>query len=311
MSAREQGKLMYAGYAVNSVGEGRLRQLGKSLKRNSFVDLVLYPYGKYRQELLLRSTSRNDHHTHTAFYRSPGQMEALVGPVMERLRSGSASGKLKINVFAGSSGAEAFTMASVLMKMFPNLDFEIDCSDLHRDKIAEAESGRFTWMQITQGLPIPEQFMEETFDRVGEEYSVKPAIRERVTFSQADIVNDSLEDLYEKADIICAQNVFCHLDPEAAQKAFWNILKLARENAAIFIDGMDPDLRVTLTTEAGLQPLDFRCREIYEYARKHLSFNWWKYYYGREPYLFFKKDKPRRYGTIFFVEPPRLSRSQG
>jgi chemotaxis methyl-accepting protein methylase len=234
-------------------------------------------------------------------------MEALVGPVFEHISSGSTAGKLKINVFAGSSGAEAFTIASVLMRCFPGLDFEIDCSDLHRDKIDEAESGLFTWMQITQGLPIPEQFMEETFDRVGEAYSVKPSIRERVTFSQADIVNDNLEDLYEKADIICAQNVFCHLDLESSQKAFRNILKLAKEKAAIFIDGMDPDLRITLTTEAGLHPLDFRCREIYEYARKHLSFNWWKYYYGREPYLFFKKDKLRRYGTIFFVESPRLS----
>jgi hypothetical protein len=91
------------------------------------------------------------------------------------------------------------------------------------------------------------------------------------------------------------------MDPESAEKAFWKILKLVRGNGAMFIDGTDPELRIRLTREAGLEPLEFRFKEIYDHTRKHISYNWWKHYYGREPYLFFKKDKVRRYGTIFFV----------
>ncbi len=300
MRAAENGKNIYAGPLVNDSNENSLRRVFRYPKLKRLFDLLLYPYGKYKQRRLLRRATKNDHHTYTAFYRSLGQMEALVGPVLEHIRSGKTLEKLKVNIFAGSSGAEAFTIASVLMRSFPELDFEINCSDLHRDKIEEAELGRFSWKQITQGLPIPEQFVEDTFDQVGNEYWVKPAIRNRISFSQADIMNDNLAEVYGTADIICAQNVFCHMDPEAAEKAFWNILKLVRGKAAIFIDGADPDLRIRLTREAGLEPLDFRFKEIYDHSRKHSSYNWWKHYYGREPYLFFKKDKVRRYGTIFF-----------
>ncbi|MFV8819487.1 CheR family methyltransferase [Haliea sp. E17] len=299
MTAINEGRGTYPGPIINPDSTGMLWRSARYIKRNILYDLLLYPYGQKRHRQLTAEAERNNHHTHTSFYRSPGQLEALVGPVVQYLLQGRNPGKLIINIFAGSSGAEAYTMASVLVHAFPGLDFHINCSDLHSDKVEEAKLARFSLQQITQGLPIPLLFLEKTFDRTGDCYTVKPGLSKHVSFSCSDIISGKLSEEYELADIVCAQNVFCHMSNEMTTTAFYNVISTAKERSAVFIDGMNPDLRARLTTEVGLQPLEFKHKEIYQHARLHLSPAWWRYYYGREPYLFFKSDKLRRYSTIF------------
>lgn len=289
---------IYTGPLVNS-DENILRQVYRFIKRSIVCDCLLYPYARYKHRKLAKSVQKKDHHTYTSFYRSPGQLEALVGPVLEHVFHRRKLDHLTIDVFAGSSGAEAYTMASVLMRTFPELDFHINCSDLHEDILDKARAGQFTWTQITQGFPLPQKFIDETFDQVSDEYTIKPAIRSHVTFSRADIINDNLSEMFEPADIVCAQNVFCHLENRDAETAFANIMSLAKERSAIFIDGTAPDLRIKITSSYGLEPLNFKVREIYDNSRRRLSPAWWNYYYGREPFFFFRKNRLRRYGTIF------------
>jgi chemotaxis protein methyltransferase CheR len=291
---------IYVGDQFNEENSGITRQVLRFLKRDIIYDLALYPYGRYKHRNLRGSAAMNDHHTFTAFYRSPGQVQALIGPVYEYLASNGCANKIVINVFAGSRGAEAYTMASALLRTYPDLDFEVHCSDLHEEVVEEARAGIFTLEQITQGQVVPKQFIEETFDPVGENFSVKAAIRERVSFSCSDILNDKLTEKYPPGDVICAQNVFCHMSDNDAERGFLNVLTLAKEKSAIFIDGMSPDLRIKLTLANELEPLEFQHKNIYKQTRKLLSPSWWKYYYGREPYLSFKRDKVRRYSTIFF-----------
>ena len=102
-----------------------LKSIYRFMKYQVFYGTLLYSYGIARQRKLLKNADRSQSHTYTCFYRSPGQLEALIGPVMDFLNAGRKPGKLQINVFAGSEGAESYTFASVLMHKFPGLDFQI------------------------------------------------------------------------------------------------------------------------------------------------------------------------------------------
>lgn len=295
----------YAGYeakAHKSRGpvHAALRGLKHLVKEELLHGIVLYSYGKYRQKALLRTASRSQAHTYTCFYRSPPQLRALVEAVVPFVRTARVAHRpLIIHVFACSSGAEAYTFASVLRRAFPDLSFRIHASDLHQEMIDQGASGRYTKNEVLHSEDITEAFVESTFDRIGEHFIVKPELRALVSFSTANLLAPDLHMSFEPADIVLAQNVLFHLDPDMQRKAFANITRLQKPRSALFIEGMDLDLKAELTGEQGLMPLAFLHREIYQTSRKHMAAAWWRYYYGAEPYAFFRGDRVRRYASIF------------
>lgn len=266
-----------------------------------FHGLLLRSRSRAKHRALLEQAQRRDNHTYTSFYRSPSQLAALTGPVIDYFDSDS-SANLSIVVLAASNGAEAYTIASELLARRPELSFSIEASDLHEEMVHRGEAAVYTMDDITQGLRVPSEFIDQTFDKVGNLYAVKPMIRERVAFAQADLLDPQLDHRFEPADIVIAQNVLFHMAPDDATRAFENIVGLLKPHSVLFLDGMELDMRVVLTKRAGLQPLRFRTKDIYEYSRRHIPDNWWDYYYGNEPYFPFSRERARRYGTIFLKD---------
>jgi chemotaxis methyl-accepting protein methylase len=254
-----------------------------------------------RHQACIERAERSDSHTYTSFYRSPPQLAALTGPVIDHVTASGAT-EVSILVLAGSNGAEAYTIASELMARRPDLAFSIVASDLHDEMVAKAASATYTLEEITQDQDVPADFIQRTFDRVGDRYTVKEAIRSHVRFAPADLLDPALHERFEPADIVVAQNVLFHLPPELARRAFHNIAGFLKPDGVLLLEGMELDMRVELTRAAGLRPLPFRVKEIYEYSRRHIAANWWDYYYGNEPYFALARDRSRRYGTIFLQD---------
>jgi chemotaxis methyl-accepting protein methylase len=266
--------------------------------------LTLGPWLHWR---LRDQASRSTQHAFTCFYRAPTQLAALTGPVLQHLGLGtvqasSARRRLRVLLYACSNGAEAYTWSAWLAALRPDLDVLIEASDLQPALVERARRGRYTWEEITQHQAVPAWFMDEVFDRDGDDFVVNERTRDRVRFSCADIVHDDLRGRFGQADIVLAQNVLFHLPAEAARQAFGNVLRTLAPAGALFIEGMDQDLRVSLTLANGLQPLIWRNREIYEESRRLIPVRWWQAYYGAEPWLPFRRHRLRRYGTIFLSE---------
>lgn len=279
-------------------GLASAKALYRALRTHPYLGLLHLPLARAKHRELLLRARRSDHHTYTCFHRSPPQLEAIVGPVADALERQGVR-RAVINIFAASTGAEAYTIASELLHHRPGLDFVMRASDLHAETVAQGRSATYTLQEITQGAEVPAAFIERTFDRDGERFVVKPHIRAHVTFEQADLLSPELADPYAGADLVFAQNVLFHLPPALAEKAFENALRTLKPGGFLFLEGSDLDLRVELTARAGLEPLDYKVREIYEHARRHVPENWWDYYYGSEPYSPFSSHRLRRYGSIF------------
>ena len=143
--------------------------------------------------------------------------------------------------------------------------------------------------------------MRRTFDVVDGRYKVKPEIRQRVSFEQADLLSPELDKQFPPADIVFMQNVLFHMPPPMARQAFSAVLKLLKPGSVLFIEGMELDMRASLTQAAGLAPLGYKVKEIYNYSRRHIPARWWRYYFGNEPYFEFAKNKLARYSTIFIA----------
>jgi len=295
----------YVGYQAKSHQRSKstwrrwARRSVEFVRHDLVFNTLLYPYGVWQHRKLLKSAVRSQSHTYTCFFRSPPQLEAIAGPVIDYLRQGGASGPLRILVFACSSGAEAYTLASVLMKSRPGLEFTIEASDLHEEMVERGRRGVYTRDEVLHGDDVAEDFVAATFDAVDGQFVVKPEIRARVSFSCANLVSDDLPQRFGPADIVLAQNVLFHLDPPAARAAFVNVAGCLKPRAALLIEGMELNQKLALTREFGLKPLATNCRAIYERSRIHIAAAWWRHYYGAEPYSVLRSDRVRRYGSIF------------
>lgn len=296
----------YVGYAAKDPErrDGLRKLPGKAygfVKSKVVYGVLAYPYGVRRHSQLLRTVDRRSNHTYTCFYRSPTQLQALSGPVLDFLGRPERSGeRLEIVVMACSNGAEAYTIASWLTQHVPDLDFHITATDLHQSMVDKAAMGEYTRDEALHSQYVTPEFVAHTFDIRGDTYVVKPELRARASFSQADLLDGgALRERFAPASLVLAQNVLFHLSPDMARIAFDNLVAMLAPRAVLFIEGMDGDLRVELTKRYGLEPLADNLRRIYSESRVHTPINWWSYYWGSEPYFPFRSDKDRRYGTIF------------
>jgi chemotaxis methyl-accepting protein methylase len=294
-------RMPVSAHSIRSVA----RKLYRLAKNDLLVGFLLLPYGRMRQRSLRQRSDRSDSHTYTSFYRSPLQLEALLGPVLSHCeRRGVKSPSILL--FAGSNGAEAYTIASELRARRPDLDFHIRASDLHQHTVQHAKEASYTLDEITQGLSVPDEFLHRTFDIVDGRYVVKPEIHATVSFEQADLLSPNFASQFAPADIVFVQNVLFHMPPTLARQAFAAVLRLLKPGSVLFIEGMELDMRAELTRAAGLTPLDYKAKEIYAYSRQHIPTLWWRYYFGNEPYFGFARNKLARYSTIFTVPPAGL-----
>ncbi|WP_075186301.1 CheR family methyltransferase [Teredinibacter haidensis] len=277
-----------------------LKKVYRWAREKLYFGLILLPYGRKKHRKLLKTTDRLNNHTYTCFYRSPLQLEALTGPVLDHIAP-TDSKTLNIQIFASSNGAEAYTVASALAKANPKLKFNIQASDLHQEMVEKAESSIYTLREITQGHSIPQEFILQTFDKQQgtDTYCVKEHLKSHVSFSTANLLTDDIQQSVCSADIIFIQNVLFHMPPTMATKVLGKIIPFMKNNSVLFIDGMELDMRTNILKNTQLSPLTYKLKSIYNYSRKHIDERWWGYYWGCEPYFALSKNRNYRYGTIF------------
>jgi chemotaxis protein methyltransferase CheR len=205
---------------------------------------------------------------------------------------------LKVTVMGCSTGAEAYSIASILRKRHPDLTFTVYAYDIDKGCIDKAKSARYTQEEVLNNKIITSDFINDTFDKVDGYYVIKSDIRKHVHFDVADALNPNLREQIGTSDIIYAQQLFIHMKHKQAVKGFKNICRLLNPRAALFIAGMELDMLVNLTRGNNLIPCEYKVQEIHNEIG--ITEGGWPYvYWGLEPFMTFRKDWQRRYSTIF------------
>src|SRR6476646_5729324 len=118
----------------------RIRQLLRSkLYYGVFHGLLLRSRSRAKHRKRREHAQRLNNHTYTSFYRSPTQLAALTGPVIDYLDP-AADETVSITVLAASNGAEAYTIASELLACRPDVSFSIKASDLHEEMVQRGDA---------------------------------------------------------------------------------------------------------------------------------------------------------------------------
>ncbi len=287
--------------------EHRMNPSGKSVRSHGGDESLIWHalrHVKYRLKLVF---GRRTNRVYTRFFRFPHQYKALEKEVIPFLLNGqppSESQPLDIIVFACGNGAEPYSLSSVLLQKFPGLRFRIRAFDIVEEVIDVAKAGAYPREEVLRNPLALDEFIEVTFDEVGAFYRVKPEVARPVSFSVGSLLDAPFMQDLGKVDIAVAQNVLFHLPRPKARVAFANLTGLLKPRSAVFINGMDTDMRISLTKRHGLVPLDYLIEEIHEDARVDRPSGWAGAYWGREPFSRRTAQWVRKFSTIFLRNEP-------
>jgi len=255
-------------------------------------------YGAMLHERVRRSAKRQQYFG-TFFLRNRPALEQ-----MSRLvRSRSEDSALKMTVLGCSNGAEVYSILWALHSARPDLEIitsAVDVSDeiltVARRAVYTAENSELLGRSIFERMTAQER--EEMFDWKGDQATVKPHIREGVSFHLGDAADPHLLQTIGLQEIVVASNFLCHMRPEAAEACLRNVARLVRLGGHLFVVGVDLDVRAKVARELAWRPVPDLIREIHDgdpSVRQDWPWAWW----GLEPLDDTRHDWPLRYAVAY------------
>ncbi|WP_027557027.1 CheR family methyltransferase [Bradyrhizobium sp. Cp5.3] len=260
----------------------------------------VHAYGTWLQSLVRLSATREQYFG-TFFLRNRPALE-LMRRIADKKPKGAT---LRIAVLACSAGAEVYSILWTIRSARPDLKVSVRAVDISQKILNFAENG--VYASDTTGLVGSSIFerltaheMEHMFDWKGDAASVKPWLREGITWQLGDASSPELIRALGPQDIVVANNFLCHMEPPAAESCLRNIAGLLDRGGCLFVSGVDLDVRAKVARELGWRPIPELLEQIHDgdpCVRNDWPWKWW----GLEPLNRSKPNWRSRYAAFFEV----------
>ncbi|MBB6142856.1 chemotaxis methyl-accepting protein methylase/mannose-6-phosphate isomerase-like protein (cupin superfamily) [Silvibacterium bohemicum] len=245
----------------------------------------------------------------TYFLRNRPELEQI-----RRLLETKGKGEtLRVAVLACSTGAAAYSVAWTIRSARPDLKLILHAVDISRQAVEFAEQGVYsrtrpelTNTDIFDRVHAAE--MDELFLQNGDVVSVKPWIKDGITWHVGDAGEPEMLDILGPQDIVVANNFICHMDPFEAENCLRNIARMINPGGHLFVSGIDLDVRVKVARDLKWQPVQELLEEIHD-GDSSCKVCWPCHYGGLEPLNKRRADWKIRYASVFQVGsiPPAQS----
>lgn len=146
-------------------------------------------------------------------------------PVLARARG--ASGSIRVWCAACSSGQEPYSLAMLLEEERARLGgmrVEIVATDMAPRVIEKAKAGIYSQFEVQRGLAV--QRLVTHFDQNGDQWRIKPNIRQMVTFQKQNLLENFSQ--LGTFDVIFCRNVLIYFDADTKKKV---LSRLSRQTA--------------------------------------------------------------------------------
>jgi CheR methyltransferase, SAM binding domain len=264
---------------------------------------LAHRYGVFLHRLVCRGAQRRQYFG-TFFLRNR--------PLLEQLRrlldAWPRGARVRIAVLGCSIGAEVYSVLWAMRSARPDLRISVQAMDISQEVLDAAAAAVYT--KESSGLVgasiferLTERESHEIFAWQGGRGTVKPWIREGISWHLGDAADPRLIETLGPQDIVLANNFLCHMPPALAEQCLRNIARLpAATGGYLVVLGVDLDVRSKLAGELGWQPQTAMIREIHDgdpSVRGDWPWAWW----GLEPLNDQRRDWLMRYAVVY-----RLSR---
>jgi len=189
----------------------------------------------------------------TSFFRDTRSFELLRSEVIPQLiEARRSSRRLRFWSAASSTGQEAFSLAMLMREHFSMIshwDIKIEGTDISAEVVQRARQGRYHRIEMNRGLPA--RMLVRYFDRVGEDWVVKPEIASLCNFRQANLCAPL--PFQERFDVIFLRNVMLYLSLETRRTLLMAVRRLIAPDGFLFLGSAEqpPDRCLWSTVLAG------------------------------------------------------------
>ena len=159
---------------------------------------------------------------------------------------------MRIWISACSTGEEAYSIAIILDEIL-NFDrskhIKIFATDVDEDAVKQARAGIFP--EVTLSNISPER-LKRYFIQKGNEFEVKPQLKERVIFSRHDITMDPP---FVNVDLVTCRNMLIYFETELQKKIFTTFAYALKQHGLLFLGksesvGVHTDLFASIDPKA-------------------------------------------------------------
>lgn len=184
----------------------------------AYLDIVTSSDRRDELDIMITALTTNT----TRFFREPYHFDILRENVLPGLISRAKSGgRIRLWSAGCSSGEEPYTMAAVLLSLFPDAnayDVKILATDINPNVLAAAESGIYKSSDIES---VPEQMRKFLFHNrhsKSDYLEIKPDLRKLITFKHLNLIDPW--PISGPFNAIFCRNVAIYMD-EVTQTRLW------------------------------------------------------------------------------------------
>ena len=174
----------------------------------------------------------------TEFFRNPEKFEELrLKIIPEIIKNSKAQGRRILNIWSAgcSTGAEAYSLAIIMMEHFPGQEYSISGTDIDVNIVKSAKLGEYRDIEVKNiSKPLMTKYFKVFPDR--NRWQVNDIVKQKVKFS----ISNLLQDNFQKGfDLIMCRNVVIYFTEEAKELLYKKFFDSLYENGVLFIGGTE------------------------------------------------------------------------
>jgi chemotaxis protein methyltransferase CheR len=186
----------------------------------------------------------------TYFWREPQQLRAFGDEILPILaRENARERRLRVWSAGCSTGEEAYTIAIMLSRsgLFDGWELDVLGSDISRRVLGVARAGAYG----AHSFRSPESEMVKPWFTNGEggKLTIRPAIRELVTFAHLNLLDPNALAVVGRVDVVFCRNVMIYFDLAARKRVTSSFHQKLRDGGFLLLGHSESLLNVTADFE--------------------------------------------------------------
>jgi chemotaxis protein methyltransferase CheR len=188
----------------------------------------------------------------TSFFRDSRPFELLRNELLPpMLTTRRQTRSLRFWSAACSSGQEAYSLAMMIREYFPLLaswEIRIEGTDICAEVVERARAGRYHRIEINRGLPA--RFIVKYFDKVLEDWEIKPEVKEMCAFRQTNLCGPQFPfaRASDRFDVVFLRNVMLYFSPETRKILLERIHRVLEPDGILFLGASEQPADPSLWT---------------------------------------------------------------
>jgi chemotaxis protein methyltransferase CheR len=171
----------------------------------------------------------------TYFFREPHQLTCFTQEIIPKLMHGREAGNpIRIWSAGCSSGEEPYTIAMLLqdMQLPPAVTFEVFGSDISRKVLRAARQAVYRQASFRETSAT---HLDRYFTKQGSEYLLRADIRNRVTFSHLNLMDEAALALVANVDVIFCRNVMIYFSKDSRTRVLGSFYSKMRSGGYLLL----------------------------------------------------------------------------